>query len=361
VTRSILLAALLAALPAVAQELPPPPPPPSDDVPATSGPSRGEPGQAGTPGAGERRDGYDRPYDRREKPATEPQSDRRTPAEIAARKVKWVKGTIGEGPVAPAGAQTANLHPDEEIGNWRFALASGIVGRWNGDQVDPPKANSVAMLYFGGQADGLWTEGYGRGTRFRLRMMTGGENVIFVPSDGDAEAAFMLGRREFRFVAARVEAARHTALGLQAFLQAATFPSVEGSVSLKGDTMRVSYFVAPVEAAWAWYRGANHLARADETPMEQRTVYPATAARIRYTAVAPPAVLLSIQADFVKMWGVADALASVEGSAGFAALENTVLFNVSLRWDHATLRGPTKDSSHGYDQMLGMIIASLLL
>lgn len=344
--RPVLLAALLAALPAFAQELPPPPPPPSDDAPPER-PAAGSPAAPGPAAAGPR-----------ELP---PPPAPRTPAEIAQRKVKWVKGTIGEGPVAPAGAQVANLHPDEEVGHWRFALASGVIGRWGGDEVRRNEANSVAMLYFGGQADGLWTEGYGRGARFRLRMMTGGENVIFVPSDGDAEAAFMLGRREFRFAAARFEVARHTALGIEALLQAATFPSVEGSISFRGDRMRVSYFVAPVEAAWTYYRNDNHLVRADETPQEHGTVYPATSARIRYTGVAPPAVILTVQADLFKMWGVPDLLVSVEGSAGFAALDNTVLFNVALRWDHSALRGPTEGSSHVYDQMLGMIVASLLL
>jgi hypothetical protein len=346
VTRSILLAALLAALPALAQELPPPPPPPTDDSP---------PDRAATEPRGDRAPDRDAP------PALDRPVERRTAVEIAERKVKYVKGTIGEGPVAPAGAQTANLHPDQEVSHWRFALASGVVGRWMGDQVERDKANSNVMLYFGGQADGLWTEGYGHGARFRMRLMTGGENVIFVPSDGDVEAAFMLGRREFRFVAGRLEAARHTALGIQTLLQAATFPSVEGSVSLNGDAMRVSYFVAPVEAAWAWYRGDNHIHLSAETPPEQGTIYPATAGRIRFTALAPPAVLLSLQADLLKMWGVPDLLMSVEGSAGFAALENTVLFNVALRWDHSTLRDVTEGSSHAYNQMLGMITASLLL
>lgn len=356
--RPILLAALLASLPALAQELPPPPPPPTDDLPSDY--ATGSDSGAGTaPSAGDRRDG--RPGDRAGDRSWEGREDRRTPREIAARKVKYVKGTIGEGPVAPAGSQAASLHPDEEIGHWRFALASGVIGRWNGDQVDPPKANNVPMLYFGGQADGLWTEGYGRGARFRLRMMTGGENVIFVPSDGDAEVAFMLGRREFRFVAGRLEVTRHTALGIQTLVQASTFPSVEGSVPFSGDTMRVSYFVAPVEAAWTNYRGHNHLATGDAEPQEQGKIFPATAARLRFTGVAPPSVLLSIQGDLFKMWGEPDLLVSVEGSAGFAALENTVLFNVALRWDHSALRGPTKDSSHSYDQMLGMIIATLLL
>src|SRR5512138_1752350 len=228
-TRSILLAALLAALPALAQELPPPPPPPTDDAPPER-PAYVDPERRPTDAA------RDSATDRQRAP--EP----RTAAEIKQRKVKYVKGTIGEGPVAPAGSQTANLHPDEEVGHWRFALASGVVGRWGGDLVDPPEANSSVMLYFGGQADGLWTEGYGRGARFRARLFTGGEYVIFIPSDGDIEGAFMLGRREFRFVAGRIEAARHTALGIQSLLQAATFPSVEGSISFRDDTMRLSYF-----------------------------------------------------------------------------------------------------------------------
>jgi hypothetical protein len=358
VTRPILLAALLASLPAQAQDLPPPPPPPSDDAPASSYST--EPG--GRDSATDRRDGgYDR-YDSGAARTTPAQPEPRTAAEIKKRAVKWVKGTIGEGPVAPAGAQTANLHPDEEIGHWRFALASGVIGRWGGDQIDEDKANAKAMLYFGGQADGLWTERYGRGARFRLRLMTGGENVIFIPSDGDAEAAFMLGRREFRFVAGRVEVARHTALGLETLLQAATFPSVEGSVSLRDDTMRVSYFIAPVEAAWTYYRGDNHIEKGEgETAPEHQNVYPATAVRVRFTGVAPPAVLLSLQADFVRMWGVPDTLVSVEGSAGFGALDNTVLFNVALRWDRATRRAPSKNGSESDYQMLGLVTASLLL
>ncbi|HSM91285.1 MAG TPA: hypothetical protein VLT47_00270 [Anaeromyxobacteraceae bacterium] len=342
--RPILLAALAVALPALAQELPPPPPPPSDDLPTEYGREPGYGGAATSPSEAPRHGRQEE----RGAPRSEP-------------KVKHVKGTIGEGPVAPAGSQAASLHPDEETSHWRLALASGLVGRWGGDLVKPPDANSVAMLYLGAQADGVWSEGYGRGARLRLRMLTGGENVIFVPSDGDVEAAFMLGRREFRFVIGRLEATRSTALGIQTLLQAATVPSVEGSIPLADDTMRISYFVAPVEAAWDWYLGDNHIHRDAFTPPEQRTVYAATAARLRFTGVAPPSVLLSLQADFMKMWGVPDLLVSVEGSAGFAALENTVLFNVGLRWDHSTLRGPAQNSSHGYDQMLGMITASLLL
>jgi hypothetical protein len=359
--RLALAAALLVASPALAQELlpPPPPPPPTDDqprgyVPPPATPPSGQ-GPATTGPARDDRYGAPARDDRYGAP------DKRTPAEIAARKPKWVKGTIGEGPVAAAGAQTANLHPDEDLGHWRFALASGVIGRWGGDQVKPPAANSTAMLYFGGQADGLWTEGYGRGARFRLRLLTGGENTIFIPSDGDAEAAFMLGRREFRFVAGRVEVARHSALGIESLVQAATFPSVEGSVSLRDDRMRLSYFVAPVEAAWAYYRNDNHIREAAVTPPEQKTVYPATAARLRFTGVAPPSVLLSLQVDFTKLWGVPDLVAGVEGSMGVAVLDNTVLFDLALRWDHSTLRAPDRNASRSYDQMLAMLVASLLL
>lgn len=353
-TRSILLAALLAALPALAQELPPPPPPPSDDYLYPPPPRAGEP----APPAGDR--ARERGSDR-EEPRSDRYSERKAASGVSARGVKYVPGTIGEGPVAPAGAQTADLHPDEAIGNWRYSLASGVVGRWGGDLVKPPEANSNVMLYLGAQADGLWTEGYGRGARFRLRLMTGGENVIFVPSDGDAEAAFLLGRREFRFAAARVEVARHTALGIQTFLQAATFPSVEGSIPLEGDRMRLSYFVAPVEAAWTYYRDANHIRRYDLPTQEHVNVNPASAGRIRFTAVAPPAVLLSLQGDLVKVWGQPDLLGSAEASAGFAALENTVLFNVALRWDHSTIRARTLGATQSYDQLLGMITATLLL
>ena len=54
--------------------------------------------------------------------------------------------------------------------------------------------------------------------------------------------------------------------------------------------------------------------------------------------MVPPSVLLSVQGDFMRMWGPGDQLKSVEGSAGFALLDKTVLLDVLLRWESYTRR-----------------------
>src|SRR5512133_708713 len=51
-------------------------------------------------------------------------------------------GTIGENPVAPAGSQAAPLHPDESVSHWRFSLATGVAGRFGGDQIVTDQQNS---------------------------------------------------------------------------------------------------------------------------------------------------------------------------------------------------------------------------
>ena len=168
---TLALAAL--AAPARAEEvLPPPPPPPSDDRP----------------------------------PARTPPAPRRADAAPAPRRPVTPGTVIGEAPVAPAGSMGAPLRPDEQVYNWKFSLASGVAGRFGGYQLHTDQENAGLLLFFGGQADGQWTEGWGRAARLRLRLLTGGERVVFVPSDGEVEAAFMLGRPELRFVVGRVEA-----------------------------------------------------------------------------------------------------------------------------------------------------------
>ena len=168
-------------------------------------------------------------------------------------------GTIGEAPVAPAGSQAAPLHPDETVSRWRYSLATGVAGKFGGRQIEQGRENPGVLLYFAGQADGVWTEGRGHAARLRLRMFTGGENEIYVPSDGDVEAAYMIGPREFRFVIGRLEVGRYPALGIEALAQFATLPCFEGSLSLAGDTMRLYYYLSPVEAAWVRYYGGAHI------------------------------------------------------------------------------------------------------
>ena len=187
-----LLASILAvaiAAPAAAQEvLPPPPPPPSyEPAPPLPTPPPGE------PGTGERRPGRERlPPGRRHPEA--PRDDRRG------------AGRAGRLPGSAA-------PPGRGLSHWRYALATGVVGKFGGMQLSDTRENPGVLLYFGAQADGLWTEGYGQAARLRLRMFTGGETEVYIPSDGDLEAAYMIGRREFRFVIGRFELGRYPALG----------------------------------------------------------------------------------------------------------------------------------------------------
>jgi hypothetical protein len=323
--RSLAVAALLAASSAVAQEaLPPPPPPPSaDDVLVPPLP----------PG-------------------------RPLPADAPAFRPPAVPGTIGEGPIAPAGSQAAPLHPDRSP--WRTSLATGVAGRFGGMQLDPSRVNSGVLLYFGAQADGLWSEGMGRAARLRLRLFTGGETQVYVPSDGEIEGAFMIGRREFRFVVGRLEVGRYPALGLQTIFQFATLPCFEGSIPLAGDTMRLYFYASPVEAAFVRYYGDAHIDTTSTWSSESRAPVAATAGRLRWTTLLPPAVMLSLQGDVVKLWNKADTMVGAEASLGYQVLERTVVFNVAARWDSYRRRGPTPDSSVTESEMKLLGIATLV-
>jgi hypothetical protein len=312
-----LLALLLAARAAAQEPLPlPPPPPPTDDASTFGAPA---------------------------------------PAPLA--------GTLGPGPLAPAGSQVAPLPPDPTgEGPWRFSLASGFIGRFGGMTVDPGEANSKAMLYIGAQADGEWSEGRGRAARLRLRLMAGGEEQIFLPSDGEIEAAYLLGRREFRFVLGRLEVGRYPSLGVETLVQAGTLPSFEGSLRLAGDRAGMSYYVAPVQAAWVWYYKNAHLEE-DLPGWRSESARPeaSTAARLRFTAVVPPSVILSVQGDVLKFWGQPDLLVSVEGSAGYSVLEGSVLFNATIRWDSYNRRGEGIDTETREDDVKLFAVATLVL
>lgn len=321
--RLALALAVLAALPALAQEaLPLPPPPPAyDSAPLPPPPA-----------------GTDRIE--RSAPATALPDRLEEPAAGRARtRRRGVGGTLGSGPVAPAGAPAAWLRPDEGVSPWRLALASGVVGRFGGFDIDPDRNNSKVLLYVGAQADGAWTEGYGQAVRLRVRMLTGGERVLFLPSDGELEAAYAIGRPEFRFVVGRVELGRYPGLGLQVLGQLATLPTVEGTLALGGDTMRLSYLVAPVEMAYVYYYDAAHIHHSALVPTESDEPAAASAGRLRYTVLLPPAVLLSLQGDLLKLWSRPDLLLAGEASLGYQVLEQSVLFDLAVRWSSFRRRG----------------------
>jgi hypothetical protein len=330
--------ALLLAVPrsAAPQEpLPPPPPPPSDEpVPLPPPP----------PGTREIPRGERAPV---------------APAPGAPTRERTA-GTIGQAPFVAGGSQAAPLHPDLEVSPWRLALATGVAGRFGGFQVSSRRENRSVLLYFGGQADGVWTEGYGRTARLRLRMFTGGESQVYIPSDGEVEAAYMIGRPEFHFVVGRIEVGRYPGLAVGTLAQVATLPTVEGSVPLLGDSMRLYYYVSPVEAAWVYYYGGQHIEHSSGWTTESDRPVASTAARLRWTVLLPPSVILSVQGDFLKMWNRADLLLSGEGSLGVQILEQTVVFNAVIRWDSYTRRGVAQNTEATSSEVKLLGLATLV-
>ncbi len=334
---ALALAAVLGA-PAAAQEaLPPPPPPPSMDSSPLPPPP---PPMVGTDPALPGRLAVPAPHPR-------PGPERRP-------------GTIGEAAIAPAGSQAAPLHPDERYSNWRFALATGVAGKFGGMQLSDTRANPGVLLYFAGQGDGLWTEGYGQAARVRFRMFTGGESEVYIPSDGDAEVAYMIGRREFRFVIGRFEVGRYPALGVQVLAQLATLPCFEGSLSLGRDTMRLYYYLSPVEGSFVRYYGGAHIQHSSEWATESDRPVAASTGRLRYTVLLPPTILMSLQGDVVKMWQKADLLLSAEGSLGYQVLEQTATFNAAVRWNSYTRRGLGVGTSVSESEMMLLATATLV-
>jgi hypothetical protein len=268
---------------------------------------------------------------------------------------------IGAAPVAPAGSQAAQLPPEEAGSPWRLSIATGVAGRFGGRELEAGQEDARVLLYFAGQADGTWTEGRGRAARARIRLFTGGESDIYVPSDGEAEAAYALGRPEFRFVVARLEVGRHPALAIQVLAQAATLPSFEGSLPLAADTMRVSWSLSPIEAAFVRYRGGAHVPHLPGWPTESDRPVAASAGRLRYTLLLPGAVLLSAQGDLVKAWRKADLLLSAEGGLGHAVLDRTTVFNATVRWNAYTRRGLAPGTSATESELLVLATATLVL
>lgn len=264
-----------------------------------------------------------------------------------------------DSPVAPAGSQIAPLLPDAAGSPWRFALATGVAGKLGGRRISAREDNPSVLLFFGGQADASWPGGHGQAVRLRFRLLTGGETDVYVPSDGEAELAWAVGRREFRFVLGRVEVARAPGLGLQALAQAGTLPCFEGALDLAGDTVELAYFVSPVEAAWVRYYGGAHLAHLPGWPTEDDRPSAATAARLRTTLFLEHALAASVQADFLKLWREADLLVAVEGTLGYQLPRQGAAFHLGARWSTYTRRGLEKGTSETDTEVLILGSATL--
>jgi hypothetical protein len=265
---------------------------------------------------------------------------------------------IDDAPVTPAGSQVSPLAEDP-ANPWRLGLSTGVAGKFGGRRISANEANRSVLLFFGGQADASWPEGHGQAARLRFRLFTGGESGIYVPSDGDGELAWMMGRREFRFVLARVEVARQPGVALQALAQAGTLPSFEGTLPLAGDAMQLAYFVSPVEAAWVRYYGGAHVVHLPGWNAEDDHPSAASAARLRYSVLLPPAIAVSVQGDFLKFWGPSDLLLALEGTIGYQLPRQQAAFHLGARWSSYTRRAALKDSHETNAEV--MVIGSATL
>lgn len=271
---------------------------------------------------------------------------------LAAAAVPAAPGTIGELPVAPAGAQASALRTDEIVAGWRGSLATGVAGKLGGMRLESERRNSRALLYFGAQADGAWSEGARQAVRLRLRLFSGGEGEIYAPSEGDAEGAYMFGRPELRLVVARAEVGRYPTLAVETLVQVSTLPCVEGALSLASDAVRLHYFVSPVEGAWVYYYGGAHVPHRAGWASESDRPAAASAARLRTSVVLPAQLVLSVQGDLMKMWRKEDLLVSAEGSLGYPVLQQSAALSVLVRWSGYTRRGLAKDSSESESELI---------
>ncbi|ACL67508.1 conserved hypothetical protein [Anaeromyxobacter dehalogenans 2CP-1] len=239
----------------------------------------------------------------------------------------------------PAAAQPLPAPGDVE--GWTAGLSTGVAGRFGGFEIDPGEHNPPFLILVGARAEGWFPGRLSQAVRLRARVLAGGEDRIFVPSDGELEAAWAIGYPEFRFVLGRVEAARAPGLALQSLVQLGTLPSVEGNVTV-GYQARLDYLAAPVEMVHVRYRGRAHLPGAGATT-ESEQVHAASAARLRYTVEYPAGPILSVQAEALKLWEKPDLLAAAEGSVGWAAFGRAVVFEAVARWQGFTRRAPAPD------------------
>ena len=264
-----------------------------------------------------------------------------------------------EAPVAPAGAQLSPLPVEDGASAWRFALTTGVSAWTGGPQGSAAKDDHPVLLQFGFQGDGAWPEGHGQAARLRLRLFTGRESDIYVPSDLEVEGAYMIGRPEFRFVVGRVEVARYPGLAVQALFQAGTLPCFDGTVSLAGDTMELSYFASPVELAWVRYTSGEHLTHVPGWNTEDDRPAAASAARLRDTLFLVGRLSASVQVDFVKFWSQPDLLLGVEGTIGWQLPRQPVALHAGVRLQSYTRRGVEKDTTAKSSELMGFATASL--
>lgn len=250
-------------------------------------------------------------------------------------------------PVALAAALAASAAAAQELPSpgdaegWSLGLATGVAGRFGGFELDEGEDNPPFLILVGARAEGWFPARLSQAVRLRARILAGGEERIFVPSDGELEAAWAIGYPEFRFVLARAEAVRAPGLALQSLLQLGTLPSVEGNVTV-GYQARLDYLVAPVEMVHVRYLGRAHLPGAGGTT-ESEQVHAGSAGRLRYTVEYPAGPILSAQGELLKLWQKADLLVAAEGSAGWAAFGRAVVFEAVGRWQSYTRRAPAPD------------------
>lgn len=278
-------------------------------------------------------------------------------AGAASRDPAGPAAPAAEPPDVPAGSQAAPL--DEGATPWRLALSTGVAGRLGGRRLSAREENPRVLLFFSGQADGSWPEGHGQAARLRFRLFTGGESGIYVPSDGEVEVAYLVGRPAFRFVLARVELARQPGIALQTLAQAGTLPSFEGSFFVAGDTMQLAYFVSPVEAAWVRYHGGAHLEHLPGWTTEDDRPSAASAGRVRWTMFLEPALAVSVEGELAKFWGAADLLLAAEGAVGYQLPRQQAAFHAGVRWSSYTRRGLARDTRETDAEVVLLAAASL--
>jgi hypothetical protein len=70
-------------------------------------------------------------------------------------------------------------------------------------------------------------------------------------------------------------------------------------------------------------------------------------------------MLLSLQGDLMKMWDKPDLLFAGEGSLGYQVLDQSAVFNATVRWQSYRRRGPG-DTSATESEVLLLGVASLV-
>ena len=85
-----------------------------------------------------------------------------------------------------------------------------------------------------------------------------------------------------------------------------------------------------------------------------------TSGRLRYTVLLPPSMLLSLQGDLLKLWQKADLLLAGEASLGYQVLDQSAVFNATVRWQSYTRRGLAQDTSATESEVLLLASASLV-